>query len=226
VIVGDPAPLRVVVMARHPLPGRVKTRLAARIGAEAAAGLQAAFIADLAARLATTGLPVTWAVDPPDAPFEALVPGVRSVPQCAGDLGARMAAVLARLWAEAPGPLVVLGSDVPHLALARLGEAAAALAGGADVVLGPAVDGGYYLLGLRGPAPSLFVDMPWGGPTVLEETLRRVAAAGLRAARLAPEHDVDTWEDLCLLHERCPGVTPGLTRTRPLLDALIPAARR
>ena len=215
----DPAPLRVVVMARHPVPGRVKTRLAARIGDVAAAALQTAFIVDLAARLATTGLRVTWAVEPPGAPFTTLVPGARVTWQAAGDLGARMVAALASQWAEAPGPVAVLGSDVPHLPLVRLEETRAALGSGAEVVLGPAEDGGYYLVAMAQPAPALFAGVPWGTPGVLGATLGRAADAGLRVAQLAPETDVDTWDDLHVLRARCATVD-DLPRTRAVLATL------
>src|SRR5262249_55483324 len=83
---GAAATAQVLVMAKHPAPGAVKTRLAAQIGDAAACRLYDAFVRDLAARLATLEFPLTWAFWPPDAPFQTLVPGARCVPQAGGDL--------------------------------------------------------------------------------------------------------------------------------------------
>jgi len=216
--------LHVVVMAKYPVAGRVKTRLAARLGNDGAATLQTAFLRDLAARLAVGGHVPTWAVDPPDAPFAALIPGARTIPQRGAHLGARMGNALADVWADGVRPTVLLGADLPHLPLERLDQAARALAGGADVVLGPALDGGYYLLALARPAPSLFGDLRWGGPTVLTETRACADAAGLRVAQLAPERDVDTWDDLLALAAHVAAHPGALPHTAAALAALDVAA--
>jgi rSAM/selenodomain-associated transferase 1 len=190
-------------MAKHPRPGRVKTRLATAYGAEAACALQRAFIVDLAARLAGTGWPTTWAVAPPDAPFGEIVSGARCIGQRGADLGARMAAATADVFADGPGPVLVLGTDTPHVALDALHSAVGALAGGTDVVLGPAADGGYWLLGLRAPTPALFAAVAWGTPTVLETTLARANALALAVHLVEPAFDVDEPADVrrlqCLL---------------------------
>lgn len=190
---------RVLVMAKHPTPGRVKTRLAARIGGEAAAALQVAFLRDLATRLASRGLPVTWAVTPPDAPFADVVPRAHTIPQVDGDLGARMRHAMGALFDRAPGAVVTIGADAPHLDPGRVAEADAALAAGAGCVLGPAFDGGYYLIALDAPAPALFLDVSWGSSRVLEETRARAAAVGLAVQLLPAEFDVDCWDDLVAL---------------------------
>jgi hypothetical protein len=183
-------------MAKHPQPGRVKTRLATAYGAAAACALQRAFVVDLAARLAGTGWVTTWAVSPSDAPFGEVVPGARCIGQRGADLGARMAAATADLFAEAPGPVLVLGADTPHVALDELRAAAGALDGDADVVLGPATDGGYWLVGLRAPAPGLFAGVPWGTATVLETTRTRAQALGLAVRLVAQTFDVDEPADV------------------------------
>jgi rSAM/selenodomain-associated transferase 1 len=183
-------------MAKHPEAGRVKTRLAAAYGAEAACALHRAFVVDLAARLADTGWRTTWAVSPPGAPFADVVPGARCIPQRGSDLGTRMAAAAGDLFAEGPGPVLVLGADTPHLALDELATAAAALHHGSDVVLGPAEDGGYWLVGLRAPAPRLFADIAWGTATVLDDTLARARALGLAVHLVARAFDVDEPTDL------------------------------
>src|SRR5213079_2177592 len=112
-----------------------------------------AFVLDLAERLAALPYAVTWAYTPPDAPFAELLPGARCRPQRGRDLGERLAAALAEELAAGPGPVLATGAD--------------ALTHGADVVLGPAADGGYYLIGLRGPAPGLFAGIAWGTAGVL-----------------------------------------------------------
>jgi rSAM/selenodomain-associated transferase 1 len=188
-------------MAKHPRPGRVKTRLAAAFGPEAACALQRAFLVDLAARLAETGWATTWAVSPPDAPFGDVLPGARWIGQRGADLGARMDAATTDLFAEGPGPVLVLGADAPHAALDELRAAAAALEAGSDVALGPARDGGYWLVGLRAPTPALFADVPWGTDSVLRTTLARAETLHLGVRLVAPTFDVDEPADVRRLHE-------------------------
>jgi rSAM/selenodomain-associated transferase 1 len=195
---------QVIVMAKYPAVGSVKTRLAAQIGAEAACRLYAAFVGDLADRLAATRLPVCWAVWPPEAPFAALVPGQRCIPQAGRDLGERLDAAIRACAAVSPLPVIAIGVDAPQLDPARLLEAAAVLADAADVVLGPATDGGYYLIGLRMPCAALFEGIDWGSSSVLEATLARAQAAHLRVHLLAETFDVDD--------------TAGLAALRALID--------
>jgi hypothetical protein len=187
---------QVVVMAKYPTVGAVKTRLAAEIGADAACGLHRAFVLDLAARLEESGLPVTWAFWPPDSPFPPLVAPAPCIAQAGGDLGARMEAAIRTCFAARPLPVLVIGVDSPHLDLRLLHEAAAALRTDCDVALGPALDGGYYLIGLRTPDPTPFTGVPWGTGVVLEKTLGRLRAAGRRVRLLPPTFDVDDGEGL------------------------------
>src|SRR3989442_11964475 len=102
-------------MARHPVPGGVKTRLAAALGADAACALYRAFVLDLAERLGALPYAVTWAYTPADAPFAALLPRARCRPQRGRDLGERLAAAIADELAEAPGPVLAIGADAPHV---------------------------------------------------------------------------------------------------------------
>lgn len=216
-------PLRgmpVLVMAKYPAPGRVKTRLAGALGAAVAAELARAFIADLSARLGALGASVAWAFWPPDAPFARLVAGAPCVPQQGRDLGERLRTAIAWAFACDPRPLVVLGADIPHVPAATLREAAAALAAEADVVLGPTPDGGYYLLALRAPQPALFERVPWGGSRVLAVTLERARAAGLRVHLLPPTFDVDTRADLAALRQLLAAGTVVLPQTTALLERL------
>ncbi|HLK10139.1 MAG TPA: TIGR04282 family arsenosugar biosynthesis glycosyltransferase [Candidatus Binatia bacterium] len=204
-------------MAKYPVPGGVKTRLARVVGAAAAAELSAAFVGDLAERLQELGCSVAWAFWPPDAPFERLVPGAPCVAQQGEDLGARLTAAVAWAFDRSQRPLAILGADVPHVPAAGLREAEAALAGGAEVVLGPAHDGGYYLVALRAPQPGLFAGVAWGGADVLAATLARARAAGLRVHLLPPTFDVDAPADLTALRRLLADGVVTLPRTAAVL---------
>jgi hypothetical protein len=212
-------------MTRHPEPGTTKTRLAARIGAEPACRLYRAFVLDLAERLDGIPHPVTWLFTPPAAPFASLLPGRRCRPQAQGDLGAKLDAAIRSALDGGAEAVLVVGADAPHLPLARLTDAAEALlADVADLVLGPAHDGGYYLIGVRAPVPALLADVPWSTEVVLDETLRRAHAAGMRVRLLAPLSDVDTWDDAVALRAVIED-DPALPRTRAVLDELLATAR-
>ena len=191
---------RLIVMAKHPAPGRAKTRLAAAIGAPAAVSLSRAFIRDLATRLAALPYAVTWAYWPRGVPFRALLGGLPAGWRCrlqrGRDLGERMTNAIRAELARGCGPVLVIGADVPHLSAAALAEAAAALTSGSDLVLGPAADGGYYLIGLTACRPALFAEMPWGSEAVFVTTRRRARRLGLRTHVLSPTFDVDEREDL------------------------------
>ncbi|HZP40139.1 MAG TPA: TIGR04282 family arsenosugar biosynthesis glycosyltransferase [Candidatus Binatia bacterium] len=207
-------------MAKYPAPGRVKTRLAASLGEDAAVALARAFVLDLAARLATLPYEVVWAVDPADAPFAALVGGARCVPQRGADLGARMARAVADELGAGAGAVLVLGADAPHVALPAIIDAAGALAAGADVVLGPAADGGYWLIGLAAALPALFAGVAWGTARVLAETEARAAALGLSVRRVASTFDVDDVAGLARLADLVRRGAVELAHTRGVLETL------
>ncbi|MDA8311499.1 MAG: TIGR04282 family arsenosugar biosynthesis glycosyltransferase [Actinomycetota bacterium] len=195
----------VLVMAKAPRPGLAKTRLAPMLGHARCASLQAALIT----RAATTATAVApgatfLAFDPPDSRDELaglVPPGVELLPQRGGHLGERMAAAVTDVYAVHQGLLAVVGTDIPLLEARHLHDASAALAGGDDVVLGPAYDGGYYLAGMTRPVPSLFDIDPelWGGRDVLAATVARVEANGLRCHLLEVLRDLDTPEDAVAL---------------------------
>jgi rSAM/selenodomain-associated transferase 1 len=190
----------VAVFARAPRPGHTKTRLIPALGAEGAAALYRAFLADTvrtAAKLegATVEL---WAASEADRePLAELHPDAPVRLQPRGDLGERMEAAMADALSRHDKALVV-GSDVPTLPARRLGAAVAALEE-ADVVLGPAADGGYYLVGARGWALAFGRGVRWSTRHALTDTLAAARAAGRRPTLLAPWYDVDTPEDLRLL---------------------------
>ena len=195
----SPRPPEIAVLAKAPIPGLAKTRLIPRLGAAAAARLQAALIeravgTAVAARLG----PVTLWCTPDDRhPAFAAVArqgpvGLR--PQEGADLGARMAHAMAEHLARAP--VLLMGTDCPALTAGDIRSAAAALAGGADAVVLPAEDGGYVLIGVRSPQPALFEGMPWGTERVTAETRRRLRELGLRWSEPAMLWDVDRPEDV------------------------------
>lgn len=208
-----------VVMAKYPEPGRVKTRLAAVLGAERACVLYHAFVLDLADRLRVLPFDVTWAYWPPRAPFAALLPGWRCRPQEGADLGERLAHLVASEMALAGGPLVVIGADAPHIPIESLVAAVEALHAGVDVVLGPAADGGYYLIGLRASRPELFADIAWSTAAVLSQTVARVERLALRMQMLPGTFDVDDAFDL----ERLRGVLRAGLVSLPRSAALLGA---
>lgn len=195
-------PAAVLVMARAPVPGRVKTRLEPLLGAAGCARLQEALIRRTA-RWAAEVAPARAFVahDPPQgwAALAPLVPaGVDGFPQVPGHLGSRLADAAATTWERAgeSGPLLVVGVDT-RLTADHATAALTALANGADVVFGPALDGGYYLAGLARPLPEVFAIDPaaWGGAEVLRRSVAAAEAAGLRVATIATERDLDTPDD-------------------------------
>lgn len=210
------------------IPGRVKTRLIGRLRAEQAAALHQAFLDDALARLSRGDFAktVAWALEPGEAVPPAPT-GWSSVRQVGEDLGAR----LYRALADAAGSsrfVAAVGSDHPELSATTVEEAFAALEAGADVAIGPAADGGYYLIAIaRGSlVPALFEGMVWSTASVYAETRARTDALGLRVVELALGHDVDDAAGLDRLASRlasraarrADGTTvSGVEKTRALL---------
>ncbi len=198
----SPHNLAIAVMAKAPIPGLAKTRLIPDIGAHAAAVLaerltERAVETAVAAEIGPVSL---WCTpDPAHPTFQTLAHHhpLTLWAQPDGDLGDRMLACTVQ------GPTLVTGSDCPALTPTHLQDAARALHD-ADVVLIPAEDGGYVLIGTRAPQPGLFSDMTWGTDTVLAETRQRIAALNLRAVELAPLWDVDTESDLARMERELP----------------------
>jgi rSAM/selenodomain-associated transferase 1 len=195
-----PRTVAVAIMAKAPWPGTVKTRLCPPLLATEAAALYRCFLLDkIRAVGALTGAQPVIAYTPDDArtEFDVLDPSFTLVPQRGPDLGARLHGILTHLLAAGHAGAMAVDSDTPTLPARFLQQAVDCLTRpGPDVVLGPTEDGGYYLIGIRRPHRELFDAMPWSTPEVLEVTLRRAAAAGLRAACLPSWFDVDTPDDL------------------------------
>ena len=205
----------VAIMAKVPVAGEVKTRLCPPLTPVQAAELARCFLEDRIAQL--SGIPTVApivAFTPADREPELrplLADGVRAVPQQGADLGARLDRLLTDLLAEGAPGAVAVDADSPTLPTDFVRRACAHLAGAeTDVVLGPCDDGGYYLVGLRRPAPELFRAMPWSTPTVLDETVARARRLGLRLALLPPWFDVDRGADLERL--RASAEAPGAHR--------------
>lgn len=199
------SPVPIAVMAKAPVPGLVNTRLIPAIGAHAAAVLQERLTERaIATALAADVGPVTlWcSPDATHSTFVKLVMQHRIIlkRQPEDDLGARMLAATA----VGTGPVLVIGTDCPALTELHLRGAANALRDGNDVVIIPAEDGGYVLIGTRTPQPALFAGIPWGTNTVLTETRTRIIEQRLMLIEQPPLWDVDTEADLARLEREFP----------------------
>lgn len=184
-----------VVMARYPKVGAVKTRLARAIGAERACQLYRAFLRDISMRFTGDRRTLVWAFLPPERDFRSVVGDeARWMLQEGGDLGQRMRNTFRRLFAEGCARVIMMGADVPHLRDEWLDEAERRLHE-VDVVLGPSADGGYYLIAMRAPH-DLFSGIAMSTPAVLAATLRKAAANGLHVHLLPKSFDVDDASDL------------------------------
>jgi uncharacterized protein len=182
----------VIFFLKAPRVGFVKTRLARECGADRAAEIYSALAEAQGRRI-----PPGWKSEIHFAPADAEAEmrgwlGNQYVfrPQADGDLGGRLIAGFGSALAGNGGPVIAIGGDCPDLDAACLEEASHSLRT-SDVVLGPAIDGGYYLIGLNHPQPELFIDVPWSTPEVLGVTQERARLAGLRYHLLAPKSDID-----------------------------------
>lgn len=188
---------RLCVFGRPATAGRTKTRLASAIGEPQAAALYRAFVADVLANTASLEAEQQFWVagDPHDPDLEGMLPPtVARVAQPQGDLGARMLAALRSTQDAA----LVVGTDAPTLPVAYLQQGLAALRT-VDVVLGASADGGYYTIGARNTADTMFDGVRWSTRHALADTLGACERAHLSTEVLPPWYDVDTFSDLTLL---------------------------
>jgi rSAM/selenodomain-associated transferase 2/rSAM/selenodomain-associated transferase 1 len=197
---GPAARPAVLIMAKAPRAGAVKTRLHPMLGPDGCAALAGQLIRRAVWVATAVGADVFIAVDPPDTlgGFAALVPGgPRLLRQRGADLGERMANAAGEVFANGYRPVVIIGTDAPTLTAGGLARAFGELGRGRDVVFGPARDGGYYLVGLNQAAPELFALEPgaWGGDRVLAASLAAGGRSGLKAGLLPVLRDLDTPED-------------------------------
>jgi uncharacterized protein len=212
------------LFAKQPRAGCVKTRLAAASSAIWAATVAEGFLLDLVDRFAATAAERFLVFAPADAEeyFGNTAGGrYRICPQSSGDLGARLASFIQDHLRTGRERIVILGADSPTLPLAIVEQAFEELKT-ADVVLGPAQDGGYYLLGCTRRLPPIFAGVAWSGPRVLADTIAHLPDPDWRVALLPPWYDVDTLADWHMLRGhvlamRQAGVDPGVPRTERLL---------
>jgi rSAM/selenodomain-associated transferase 1 len=205
---GDIVP--VCIFAKPPAAGRVKTRLIRKIGAEAAAALAAAMLADVWETVSACPRlrPVLAAAEP--GSFPQSIPEEDIWLQCAGSLGERLENIFERALRTAPAAMA-LGADSPLLAPAHLDEALGVLES-YDAAIGPCTDGGFYVLALKRCPRGLLRDLPWSSEHTFAATWERLHACGLSVECATPLFDVDTPEDLALLVsalEEMPGLAPA-----------------
>jgi len=189
------------LFAKWPRPGAVKTRLAAETSPEFAARVANSFLRDSLERLSALEFDRVLASMPHEelASFANLAGDRwRLEPQCDGDLGARLAGFFVHQFEGAARRVVVVGTDSPTVPLDYV-RAAFTCLNNADVVIGPATDGGYYLIGASRSIPHLFAKVPWSTPDVLRQTIARVESLSLKLALLPPWYDVDTIADWHML---------------------------
>ena len=189
-------PQKLIIFVKAPRAGLVKTRLADSIGAPAAALAYRTLVKQVLARLrAIPAVELRYAPD--DALSEIqpwLHPGWTARPQGDGDLGQRLDRVFEEAFAERAGRVAVIGSDCPTITVRDIRQAWAGLLRH-DLVIGPATDGGYWLIGLRKHAPRLFENIPWSTETVFRETLKRAKEIHLSSHFLRERRDIDSEKD-------------------------------
>lgn len=220
-----------IIFVKAPIPGQVKTRLCPPLTPDEAATLHGTLVLDVLERSGEAQRRARIAFDrylccSPSADhvyFKILGArhGVGLDTQTGEDLGERMLRGLESLFARGYRRVVMIGTDIPTLSPRLLNEAVERL-DDHDVVLGPALDGGYYLIGLTRPVPELFRDVPWSTPDVLSVTARIAARLNCRVALLAPQRDIDRLEDLqALIEERASGGRGAVSkRTSGVLHTL------
>lgn len=195
---------RLLILARVPEIGRVKTRIAAELGEERTLTLYAAMLDDLLASIGnsspTTAVEILWTGSDDVTGADILRTfGDRHLAQQIGkDLGDRLTIAFAeRVLFHKADKVIAIGTDDPTISR-ELIETAFALLSSCDWVIGPAIDGGYYLIGCRGEAfhPSVFEGIEWGQNTVFEATVTRIRNRSATYARLPPRNDLDLVSDL------------------------------
>lgn len=213
----DVAPVTITVLAKAPVAGRVKTRLCPPFTPTQAARLAAAALEDtLAAVLATAGTaPPVLALDGDPARCPGIA--MEIVPQRGDGLAERIGNAVSDAHAARGGPVLVVGMDTPQISPADLSAAAAAFDAGCDAVLGPAADGGFWLLGLRQPDMSLLAGVPMSTARTGAVQLERLRSAGLDVHVLDTLTDVDDAASARSVAARAPH-----TRFAALLRAIVP----
>jgi rSAM/selenodomain-associated transferase 1 len=217
------------LFAKEPRPGQVKTRLASETSAEWAARVASALLLDTVERLARIEAVRVLAFTPPTTEryFANIAKGrFRLTPQGEGELGQRMATFFFEQFQADAATVVLLGTDSPTLPIPFIVQAFEELEG-ADIVIGPATDGGYYLIGLARSMPDLFQHISWSTSLVLADTIAVLQDHECRLALLPPWYDVDTLDDWRMLKghvraQRRAGLDPDVPHTERLLKCQEP----
>jgi hypothetical protein len=221
----------IVVMARRPVAGAVKTRLAAGIGDDAACRFYEAFLIDTLAACASVSADVIVSYDAgaEDARtyVAALAPGAAVTPQPDAPFGQRLAAGMAHAFTRGYKRVAIIGSDIPQMHASAITGAFALLCE-ADVVVAPTDDGGYYLLAATAFHPGLFEDIDWSSGRECAQTLAHVRQLGLTIALGTPTFDIDTVDDLhrlrMLVDTRGPSACPATANVLRSMPAAITGA--
>ncbi len=220
----------VILFARAPEKGRVKSRLAAAIGEEAVLEIYKDFVAAVVETLKAGRYPFRIAVHPQDATASMrhwLGNHLVYLPQTGKDLGERMKNAFVRVFSEGVEQAVIIGSDIPDLPNEVIHEAFESLEKN-DAAIGPALDGGYYLIGFNARTflPGAFDGIPWSTEAVFSDTMRVLERSSLTVHQLLPWRDVDTLDDLHDLatrnEERGPGPSIALSALMRRIRASLP----
>lgn len=208
-----------VIVAKYPEVGRVKTRLAKHLGDEMACRLYLGFIRDLEEKFGNGVRPLYWAYTPPTHHFASVVrAGSRCFPQDGGWLGERLLNIFRRLLGAGFRRVVVMGSDAPQMRPEWIEEAFTALTR-VDIVLAPAEDGGYNLIGMK-QAHDVFSGVMMSTPQALADTAERIKSLGLSVHLLPTSFDVDELEDVEKLCRVIEQDDSDLSHTRDILRQL------
>lgn len=214
----------IIFFVKHPSPGAVKSRLARRLGNATAVELYSNFVRDMLDAMKRSGYPIDIFVTPGDRLDDVrswLAEDAAYHPQFGSDLGERMEQAFHAIFARGVERAILIGSDIPDLPAEHLANALDSLERH-EAVIGPARDGGYYLIGFRkdGFAPEIFRGVAWSSPDVFGLTMRIFGEKGTAVQTLTPWQDADTVGDLRDLWERSRSTPFASSRTIRHLDAI------
>jgi rSAM/selenodomain-associated transferase 1 len=215
---------RMLLFVRAPQEGLVKTRLATRLGAHKTLALYRCFVEDILTRISGS-YPTSVFYTPKDQEANVqtwLGSYADCQPQRGADLGQRMQAAFKQIFGKPVKRAVLIGSDFPDLDIEIIHEAFAALHEN-DVVIGPATDGGYYLIGFQKDAlnRNLFKDIDWGTSLVFQQTLVQIEQANLSYHTLPSWQDIDTYEDLMAFYNRNTPIQSQRLKSMSLLNRIL-----
>jgi rSAM/selenodomain-associated transferase 1 len=201
-------------MTKEPIPGKVKTRLIPPLSQDDAAMLYKSFLKDRLKQmllLADTDKAIAYAPESTGTAFLNYAADKYSIfPQRGRNLGERMHNIFVDKFQNGYDSVVIIGCDSPDLPVTIVSGAYKILeAETVDMVIGPASDGGYYLIGLKAEYPDLFADMPWGTNTVLSDTIKMATNLKIRLELLQTWSDIDEFSDLVSFYNRYKEQAPG-----------------